>query len=267
MQFETILFERRAQVAHVTLNRPERLNALNRQLATEMSAAAGVIAADPDIRSVLLTGAGRAFCAGADLLGGDLFADGSESLGKGIGAVMRDSFNPMVHAWFHLPKPVVVAVNGVAAGAGASIALLGDIVLAARSASFLQLFAPKLGLMPDLGGSFHLPRLVGAARAKGLALLGRPLSAEDAENWGLIWSCVEDAGLMSEAERIALELASGPSEAYRRIKVVFNEGTSRGLTEVLETELQHQAALGDTEDFKEGVAAFRAKRAPRFIGR
>jgi 2-(1,2-epoxy-1,2-dihydrophenyl)acetyl-CoA isomerase len=163
MQFDTLLFERRDGIAHVTLNRPDRLNALNRALLTDLRAAASAIDSDHDIRAVILGASGRAFCSGADLMGDDLLGDPSLSRGENIGANLRDYFNPMVEAWYHLRVPVVVAVNGIAAGAGVSLALVGDIVLAARSATFLQLFAPKLGLMPDLGGTFHLPRLVGSA--------------------------------------------------------------------------------------------------------
>jgi 2-(1,2-epoxy-1,2-dihydrophenyl)acetyl-CoA isomerase len=201
MQFDTLLFERRAGIAHVTLNRPDRLNALNRALITDLRAAAAAIDADQDIRAVVLTGSGRAFCSGADLMGDDLLGDPQRSRGENIGASLREYFNPMIDAWHQLRAPVVVAVNGVAAGAGVSLALIGDIVLAARSATFLQLFAPKLGLMPDLGSTFHLPRLVGTARAKGLALLGDALSAADAASWGLIWACVDDGALGEQAPR------------------------------------------------------------------
>jgi 2-(1,2-epoxy-1,2-dihydrophenyl)acetyl-CoA isomerase len=163
--------------------------------------------------------------------------------------------------------PLVVAVNGVAAGAGMSLALVGDIVLAARSATFLQLFAPKLGLMPDLGSTFFLPRVVGTARAKGLTMLGDALSAADAERWGLIWACVDDDALMQQAHSIARRLADGPTQAYRRIKTLFNQEPPRTLSEQLAVEAVLQAELADTKDFAEGIAAFRAKRAPNFTGR
>jgi 2-(1,2-epoxy-1,2-dihydrophenyl)acetyl-CoA isomerase len=267
MHFETLLYERREQVAYVTLNRPERLNAMNRQLVGDLTAAAGAIESSPDIRAVLLTGAGRAFCSGADMMGNDLLADSALSPGQNVGASLRERFNPMVRAWYHLKVPVVVAVNGVAAGAGVSVALSGDIVLAARSATFLQLFAPKLGLLPDLGSTYYLPRLVGTARAKGLALLGDALSAEDAAAWGLIWACVDDAALAAEAEAIARRFAAGPTQAYERIKAVFNEEPSRTLSEQLEREAIAQSELGDTQDFAEGVLAFRGKRAPDFKGK
>ncbi|HME39522.1 MAG TPA: enoyl-CoA hydratase-related protein [Steroidobacteraceae bacterium] len=267
MQFDTLLFERREGIAYVALNRPDRLNALNLALITDLRAAAAHIAADADIRAVILTGSGRAFCSGADLMGDDLLGDPKRSRGENIGASLRDHFNPMVNAWYELRVPVVGAVNGVAAGAGVSLALLGDIVLAARSATFLQLFAPKLGLMPDLGSTFHLPRLVGTARAKGLALLGDALSAADAANWGLIWACVDDASLEAEAQSIARRLAAGPTQAFQRIKAVFNRELPVTLAEQLSLEAVVQAELGDTVDFAEGVQAFRHKRAPKFAGK
>jgi 2-(1,2-epoxy-1,2-dihydrophenyl)acetyl-CoA isomerase len=266
MIFETILFERRDQVAHVTLNRPDRLNALNLQMIEDLRAAAEAIDGEPAIRAALLTGAGRGFSSGADLMGDDLIQDPKRSAGENIGRRLRDHFNPMVTAWHDLRVPLVVAVNGVAAGAGMSLALVGDIVLAAHSATFLQLFAPKLGLMPDLGSTFFLPRLVGAARAKGLTMLGDALSAADAERWGLIWASVEDQALPEKAAAVAHRLAAGPTQAYRRIKAVFNHQPSRTLPEQLAVEAVLQAELGDTKDFAEGVLAFRSKRAPNFTG-
>jgi 2-(1,2-epoxy-1,2-dihydrophenyl)acetyl-CoA isomerase len=172
----------------------------------------------------------------------------------------------MVSAWHDLRVPLVVAVNGVAAGAGMSLALIGDIVLAARSATFLQLFAPKLGLVPDLGSTFFLPRIVGTARAKGLTMLGDALSAADAERWGLIWACVDDDALMQQAESIARRLADGPTQAYGRIKTLFNQEPPRTLSEQLAVEAVLQGELADTKDFAEGIAAFRGKRAPNFTG-
>jgi 2-(1,2-epoxy-1,2-dihydrophenyl)acetyl-CoA isomerase len=267
MKFDTLIFERREDVAQVTLNRPERLNALNLQLITDLRAAAAAIESDHGIRAVVLGAAGRAFCSGTDLMGDDLLGNPERSRGENIGSGLRQHFNPMVMAWHQLRVPVVVAVNGVAAGAGVSLALAGDIVLAARSATFLQLFAPKLGLMPDLGSTFHLPRLVGTARAKGLALLGDALSGADAANWGLIWACVEDGALQAQAESVARRLAAGPTQAFQRIKAVFNVELPRTLNEQLEVEAVAQAELGDTADFAEGVQAFRHKRAPNFTGK
>jgi 2-(1,2-epoxy-1,2-dihydrophenyl)acetyl-CoA isomerase len=257
MPFETILFERREHLVHVTLNRPDRLNALDTTLIKELTAAAGLIGADASIRAVLLKASGRAFCSGADLMGSTIAS---------VESSLRDQFNPMISAWYHLPIPVVAAVQGIAAGAGVSLALAADIVIAARSALFMQLFAPKLGLMPDLGASYHLPRMVGTARAKGLTLLGDPLPAADAASWGLIWACVDDAALVQESENISLRLAQGPTRAYRQIKEVFNEEPPNTLEEQLQRELTGQTALGQTRDFAEGLSAFRAKRAPLFRG-
>jgi 2-(1,2-epoxy-1,2-dihydrophenyl)acetyl-CoA isomerase len=275
MSSETLIFERRDGVAYVTLNRPDRLNALDAHLIAELTAAAISIEADAAVRAVLLRAAGRAFCAGADLMRGGILdggaggagGGGQASPGEAVGASLRDQFNPMISAWCGLRVPVVVAVGGVAAGAGASLALVGDLVLAARSASFLQLFAPKLGLMPDLGSTFHLPRMIGTARAKGLALLGEELKAVDAAAWGLIWACVEDADLDAEAEALVRRLALGPTLAYSRIKATFNAELPKTLEEQLALEARAQAALADSEDFAEGLTAFRGKRAPQFKGR
>ncbi|MGC1387940.1 MAG: enoyl-CoA hydratase-related protein [Steroidobacteraceae bacterium] len=266
MEFATLLFERRERVAHVTLNRPERLNALSLQLVEDLRAAAAAIEADEQIRAVLLTGAGRAFSSGADLMQDDFLEASQGRLGENIGAGLRRHFNPMVNAWYDLSVPVVVAVNGVAAGAGMSLALVGDIVLAARSAIFMQLFAPKVGLMPDLGSTYYLPRLVGTARAKGLTMLGDALSAADAAQWGLIWACIDDGALHDQALGLALRFAAGPTQAFKRIKKIFNQQPAPTLSDQLVLEAEAQTELGDTRDFAEGVRAFRGKRAPHFSG-
>jgi 2-(1,2-epoxy-1,2-dihydrophenyl)acetyl-CoA isomerase len=264
MKFEFLTVEQRGAVAQVTLNRPDKLNALNLQLVKDLQAAARAIAADTGVRAVLLGAAGRAFCSGADLTRDDFFADKTKSTGHNITDALRRYFNPMVSAWYDLDVPIVVAVNGIAAGAGVSLALLGDIVLAGKSATFVQLFAPKLGLMPDLGSTYFLPRLIGTARAKGLTLLGEPLSAADAERWGLIWGCVEDGELLARADSLAQRLAVGPGQAYKRIKAIFNQEPTRTLAEQLELEAVAQGELANTRDFAEGIAAFVQKRAPVF---
>jgi len=267
MSYQTLNVEWVDSVARVTMNRPEKLNAFSRELIAELIDAAAAIRANSAIRAVLLTGAGRGFCAGADLAPGGLLGDKTKSIGQNVGAVLRSQFNPMIQSWNDLPLPVVVAVNGIAAGAGVSMALVGDIVVAARSATFVQLFAPKLGLIPDLGATFHLPRMLGTARAKGLALLGEPLSAADAVAWGLIWECVDDDALQARALEIARRLAAGPTQAYRRIKLMFNAEPPADLAGQLAIEALAQEQLGDTADFLEGVTAFKDKRAPTFTGR
>lgn len=263
---DALRFERRESLALVTLNRPERLNALSRALSDALQAVARALREDRSVRAVLLTGTGRAFCSGADLADPELMGPETLPPDERVVRSLRAHFNPMVRAWSELPCPVIVAVNGIAAGAGMSLALVGDLVLAAESASFVALFAPRLGLMPDLGGTYHLPRLVGTARAKALAMLGEPLSAADAVAWGLIWRAVPDASLMADSEEVARRLAAGPTQAFRRIKQVFNEEPSASLAEQLEREVAQQSALGKTRDFAEGVAAFHAKRPPRFSG-
>lgn len=266
MKFEFLTVERRGAVAHVALNRPDKLNALNLPMVGELHAVATALKQDPTVRAVLLNAAGRAFCSGADLTRDDFFKDKTQTTGHNITSALRQSFNPMVIAWCEIGVPLVVAVNGIAAGAGVSLALMGDIVLAGKSASFIQLFAAKLGLMPDLGSTYFLPRMLGTARAKGLALLGEPLSASDAERWGLIWGCVDDAALFAQAEALAQRLAAGPTQAYKRIKGIFNHEPANTLAEQLELEAVAQGALADTQDFAEGIAAFVAKRPPAFKG-
>ncbi len=262
MAFKTIEFNVESGVATLTLNRPDRLNSFNTQMHDEVRTAMKNVHEDRAIRCLLLTANGRGFCAGQDLSDRAVSTEGgvpdlSESIEK--------YYNPLIESIMGLPKPVICAVNGVAAGAGASIALACDIVLAARSASFIQVFC-KIGLVPDSGGTWNLPRAVGLARAKGLALLGDKLPAEQAEDWGLIWRCVDDDDLQFEARRLAAHFATQPTRGLGMIKKLLQESAANTLPEQLELEKNTQRMLGQSHDYREGVAAFLEKRSPEFKG-
>lgn len=266
---EPILLTRNAGVLTLTLNRPEALNALNRALMEAVRGALYEAAKDDAVRALLITGAGRGFCAGADLTEPARASEGGPKLSPGqrTSDAMTSHFNPMVRDLQQFPKPTIAAVNGVAAGGGVGIALACDMVFAAKSATFIQVFAPKLGLVPDLGCSWQLPRLVGVARARGLALLGDRLSADDAEKWGLIWKCVEDAALMETANGVAATLAGGPTRAFVKSRELFDQSFENDFAEQIDLERRYQQELGDTEDAREGVMAFIQKRAPQFKGK
>jgi 2-(1,2-epoxy-1,2-dihydrophenyl)acetyl-CoA isomerase len=254
-----ILVEVREGWRKITLNRPEKLNAFTVGLHGALAAALDEVATDGTCRAVLLTGAGRAFCAGQDL----------DSIGNDASTVrdlLRDYYNPLIRRIRDLPKPVVCAVNGVAAGAGANVALACDIVLAAKRAKFVQAFA-KIALVPDSGGTWFLPRLVGEARARALALTGEPVTAEQAENWGMIWRAVDDEALMSEAEQLTSHLATQPTAALALIKRALDASAENTLDAQLELEAELQRRASQMPDYAEGVAAFAAKRPPRFTGR
>ena len=252
-------------VLALTLNRPARLNAMSQTLIAAMIEQIERARTDPAVRAVLLTGTGRGFCAGADLAGsgtGVLDAEGRPDLG----AVMERLYNPLIRAIREVPKPVIAAVNGVAAGGGANLALACDIVLAARSARFDQAFV-RISLIPDLGGTYFLPHNVGDARARALAMLGTSVPAEEAERMGLVWQVFDDASLMDEARKMAARLASGPTLSYAAIKNAMNRAATNSLDEQLDLERDAQRQLGQSADFKEGVAAFLAKRPANFTGR
>lgn len=249
-------------VQTVTLNRPERLNAFNPEMHGLLREALERAGDDDAVRAVLLTGAGRGFCAGQDLSQRDVGGGAAIDLSVTIESL----YNPLVRRLRALPKPIVCAVNGVAAGAGANIALACDIVLAARSASFIQAFA-KIGLVPDSGGTWFLPRLAGRARAMGLALLGDKLPAEDAASWGLIWKAVDDDKLMTEALALARGLAAGPTLAYALIKRALDGSETSTLDAQLDLERDLQRKAGLSADYREGVAAFMQKRKPQFKGK
>jgi 2-(1,2-epoxy-1,2-dihydrophenyl)acetyl-CoA isomerase len=262
MEEAPVLVERREGFRVVTLNRPRHLNAFTEAMHAHLKRALAEAEDDGDCRALLLTGAGRAFCAGQDL---------NERVGKDgkavvLGSALDTYYNPLVRKLRALPFPVVAAVNGVAAGAGANIALACDIVLAARSASFVQAFA-KIGLIPDCGGTWLLPRLVGPARARGLALTAEPLPADKAEAWGLIWKALDDAELMAQAHALCARFAAAPAVALALIKRVLDDSWSNDLDTQLELERdsQHEASL--SPDYAEGVHAFLQKRPPVFIDR
>ncbi|HEX7114807.1 MAG TPA: 2-(1,2-epoxy-1,2-dihydrophenyl)acetyl-CoA isomerase PaaG [Steroidobacter sp.] len=263
MSYETILFESSEGIARLTLNRPDRLNSFNVQMHREVREVLTQLASDSSARVLVLSGAGRGFCAGQDL-NDRAVAPGGE--GVDLGESIENYYKPLVLALRKLPLPVIAAVQGVAAGAGANIALACDIVIAARSASFIQSFS-KIGLVPDSGGTWLLPRLVGNARAMGLALLGEKLSAEQAAEWGLIWRCVEDNELASTVDALARQFASGPTRGFARTKQAIYESWGRSFEEQLDVERDFQRELGRSQDYAEGVAAFMQKRTPTFTGR
>lgn len=246
---------RRQGVMALTLNRPERLNALTAPLVDALRAALAEVEADPAVRAVLLTGAGRGFCAGQDLA--------EVSPGQDLGDVLEQRLNPLIRALRASRVPVVCAVGGVAAGAGASLAFACDIVLAAQSARFIQSFV-RIGLVPDGGGTHALPRLAGDARARGMALLGEPVSGAQAETWGLVWRALPDDDLLPEAERVAAHLAAQPAEAVARIKRALNASGTNTLDRQLDLERDLQRECGASADFREGVQAFLDKRPARF---
>ncbi|MEO9136955.1 MAG: 2-(1,2-epoxy-1,2-dihydrophenyl)acetyl-CoA isomerase PaaG [Casimicrobiaceae bacterium] len=263
MNYEQIRFESTDGIARITLNRPDRLNSFSTRMHEELRDVLSRVANDDGARVLLLTGAGRGFCAGQDL-GDRAVAPGDAPVD--LGASIENNYRPLVLALRNLELPIVCAVNGVAAGAGVNIALACDLVIAARSASFIQAFC-KIGLVPDSGGTFFLPRLVGTARAMGLALLGDKLTAEQAAQWGLIWKCVDDDQLASTVDALLERLAHAPTGGLAAIKRALHAAADNTLEQQLALERDVQRTLGQSADYREGVAAFLAKRAPEFTGR
>ncbi|WP_127090758.1 2-(1,2-epoxy-1,2-dihydrophenyl)acetyl-CoA isomerase PaaG [Aquabacter cavernae] len=256
-----LLVDRRDGWTVLTLNRPDRLNSFNEELHLALRAALDEAAADESCRAVLLTGAGRGFCAGQDLS-----ARAGLTEAPDLGATIETFYNPLVRRIRALKKPVICAVNGVAAGAGANLAFACDIVLAAKSAKFIQAFS-KIGLVPDSGGTFFLPRLVGDARARALMLLAEPVSATQAAEWGMVWKAIEDADLMAEAEKLAAHLATQPTYGLALTKQALNESAGNTLDTQLDLERDLQRQAGRSPDYAEGTKAFMEKRTPNFTGR
>jgi 2-(1,2-epoxy-1,2-dihydrophenyl)acetyl-CoA isomerase len=263
MSYTTILFDVADGVATLTLNRPDKLNAFTAEMHAELrDALAKVAEPTTGCRSLLITGAGRGFCAGQDLTQRQMTDNKAIDLGETI----DKQFNPLIRSLRSLALPVVGAINGVAAGAGMSLALACDITFAARSATFLQAFA-KLGLVPDSGSTYFLPRLAGDARARGLAMLAEKISAEQALSWGLIWKVVDDDTLAAETTALARHLATQPTKGLALIKHALDQSAANTLDEQLDLERDLQRTLGHSADYREGVTAFLEKRPPKFTGR
>jgi 2-(1,2-epoxy-1,2-dihydrophenyl)acetyl-CoA isomerase len=262
MTDQPVLTELRAGYRVITLNRPERLNAFNEAMHLALRAAIAEAEADEGCRALMITGNGRGFCAGQDLA--DRLAKPGESMV--LGGTLEQHYNPLIRKLRSLPFPVVAAVNGVAAGAGCNVALACDIVLAARSASFVQAFA-RIGLVPDSGGTWFLPRLIGDARARALALTGEALPAETAEAWGMIYKCVDDDALMPEATKLCERFAVAPTQGLALIKRALNASATNTLEAQLDFERDSQREASLTPDYGEGVRAFMEKRKPNVTGR
>ena len=262
MSFQDILFSFEAGVSRITLNRPDKLNSFTVRMHGELAQALTEVE-QGQARVLVLTGAGRGFCAGQDLSDRQMSADDAP---PDLGMTIETYYAPLVRRLKALPCPIVVGVNGVAAGAGANVALAGDIVIAKESASFIQAFC-RLGLLPDTGGTFALPRLVGHARAMGLSLLGDKLSAQQAQEWGLIWKCVPDEAFEQELSRLAEHFAQAPTKGLAYTKQALNASLNNTLAEQLNLERDLMRELGRTQDYAEGVAAFLAKRPPQFKGK
>jgi 2-(1,2-epoxy-1,2-dihydrophenyl)acetyl-CoA isomerase len=262
MTYQNIRFETQDGIARLTLNRPDKLNSFTGAMHAELRSALDVVQTDKTIRGLVITGAGRGFCAGQDL------ADPAMAMGPmqpDIGNVVEQNYKPLILALQNLRVPTVAQVNGIAAGAGASLALACDLVIAAKSASFLQAFS-KIGLIPDTGGTWFLPQRVGMARAMGLAMLADKLPAEKAAEWGLIWQAVDDADLASTVDKLATQLATMPTKALVRTRAAMHAAPNHTLEQQLSMEGGFMRELGWSPDFAEGVAAFMEKRAPKFTG-
>jgi 2-(1,2-epoxy-1,2-dihydrophenyl)acetyl-CoA isomerase len=262
MKFNAILLDIASGVAKITLNRPDKLNSFTGEMHAELKQAMQTILTDSSVRVLMITGAGRGFCAGQDLsermMGNEQSTD--------VGSSLEKNYNPWLKQLRALPYPVVCAVNGVAAGAGCNLVLACDIVIAARSASFIQAFS-KIGLIPDAGGTYTLPRLVGTARAMAAAMLAEKVSAEQAQQWGMIWRCVDDDKLAGEADALARQLAGQATRALGLTKRAIYASASNTFEQQLDLERDLQREAAKSEDFREGVTAFKEKRPAKFSGR
>lgn len=263
MTYTTILFDVMDGAARITLNRPEKLNSFTVQMHEELRDALSAVESEPDIRVLVLTGAGRGFCAGQDLSDRATIGD---KAAIDLGSSIERHYAPLVRRLRALPIPVLCAVNGVAAGAGANLAFACDLVIATGSASFIESFS-KLGLIPDTGGTYFLPRLIGTARAMGFALLADKISAEQAAEWGLIWKCVDDSDFTLTIETLTRRLAVAPTLGLARIKQAIYRSGENSFDAQLDLERDYMRELGSSRDYREGVAAFLEKRAPQFTGR
>tara|TARA_Y100000589_G_scaffold122423_1_gene116797 strand:- start:1963 stop:2769 length:807 start_codon:yes stop_codon:yes gene_type:complete len=251
-------------VLQLTLNRPEVLNAMNADLIMGLLDSFYEAKKDKKVRSIIITGSGRGFCAGADLVDGGWPSSEGLSSGEVTFNNMENAFNPLVKAITQSNKPVISAINGIAAGGGVGLALCGDIVLAAESAKFKLVFGPNLGIISDVGASWFVPNLIGRARANGMGLLGEDIPAKQAKDWGLIWDCVPDEELLNKAMEIAEKIADGPIEGLKAIVKAHDRALSSTLSEQLDYEKETQRVRTDSKDFKEGVKAFGEKRKPNF---
>jgi len=269
MSYKTIEFSKDARLATIKLNRPNRLNAINETMLVELKATIQEVANDANIGGLLLTGNGRGFCAGADISQVNMEKEPGKLAAQGETSYqgMIHYFNPIIQLLHDIEKPIIAAVNGVAAGYGTSLALVCDLVYAADTASFIQVFVPQLGIVPDGGATWLLPRLVGSAKAKGMILTGQKIKAQQAADWGLIWECVPEADLQDTAYKMAYKLANGPTLGIGSMKLAMNQSDSNSLEKQLRLEAYLQKTCCGSEDFAEGCLAFAQKRKPEFVGR
>ncbi len=258
MSYQTILYTVSDNIATITLNRPDVMNGLNAQMRADITHA--IARASDDARVLVLTGAGRGFCSGQDL------GDGVSAADLDLERVLKEEYEPMLKAIYECPIPTISAVNGAAAGAGANLALAADIVIATKSAFFMQAFA-RIGLIPDAGGTYWLPRQIGFPKAMGAALFAERISAQQADDWGMIWECVADDDFAATVQERANHLANGPTKSYQLIKQALRESLDNSLDEQLDLEAKLQGEAGKTRDFLEGVMAFMEKRLPKYEGR